>query len=77
MDDAFLVGSIDYLDGASNNVTVKESGDYNRVEMREEILQTNPKYITKVELEVANNVEANSVHMTIVETEESTEEIIV
>jgi hypothetical protein len=58
-------------------VDVKESNDYNRVEKREEILQANPKYMTEAELEVANNVEANSVHMTIVETEEGTAEITV
>ena len=74
--DDLLTGSINYEDSVSNCVDVKENADYNRAEKRAEILQANPKYMNEAELEVANNAEANTVHISIVDTEEGADDII-
>ena len=75
--DDLLTGSINYEDGVSNCVDVKENAEYNKAEKIAEILQANPKYMNEAELEVANNAEANTVYMTIVDSEEGADEIIV
>jgi hypothetical protein len=74
--DDLLEGSIYYGRGNLNNVDVRHSDNYNHEEKREEILKANPKFMSEAEMEVANNCEANTVHMTIVETESDGEQIV-